>query len=284
MTDPVVMARQITYIGVDGSVWHLHGDLMGAEGVYLTSLSGFYFPVRVPLSQTPAYMRGAIPGPSKTDPSVIDMKLFTSAQTDDEWEDVESAWWAAWSDEEDGLLIAGDRRGNTREQPIRLQRYPSEPFDWEPETEMDWTLPTIAYSPGWRGPTLTSTWKNTDGTGSGTLKYVNPGDIEIWAQVAGWGQDGVRITVPDGIDGATRQLPEFVDGHHWIVDPDMTTGIQIDTVTDSQEAALMAGMLFRHPIPARTKTPVTLPVTATGANTDTEVKVYMTPLFQRPWG
>ncbi|MGI5222167.1 hypothetical protein [Nocardia sp. CA-290969] len=284
VTAPAV-AREIRYIGVDGSVWHLHGgEHMGAEGVYLTSLAGFYHPVRVPLSQTPAYMRGAIPGPSKTDPSIIDMRIFTSARDDAEWEDVESAWWNAWSDEEDGLLIAGDRRGGTREQPIRLQRYPAEPFDFEPETEMEWVLPTIAYSPGWRGQMLTSEWKNTDGTGIGTLNLANPGDIEIWAQFSGWGQTGVRVTLPDGIAGDTRQLPEFTDGDHWLVDPDMTTGVNIDTVTETQAAALMAGMLFRHPIPPRTTEPVSVPVSATGGNTATEVKVFMTPLFKRPWG
>jgi hypothetical protein len=284
-SEPVV-AREIKYIGVDGSVWHLHGgEHMGAEGVYLTSLAGFYHPVRVTNSQTPAYMRGGIPGPSKTDPSVIDLRMFTSAETPEDWEDVESAWWRAWSDEEDGLLVAGDRRGNTREQPIRLQKYPSEPFDWEPETEMEWVLPTISYSPGWRGAELTSTWKNTGGTGTGTLNFANPGDIDIWPQITGWGQTGVRITVPDGIAGEERTLPEFADGDHWMVDPDMTTGVNIDTVTSTQAAALMAGMLFRNPIPAHTVDPVSLPVTATGAHTtDTEVKVFMRPIHMRPWG
>ncbi|WP_146099156.1 hypothetical protein [Nocardia nova] len=285
MTSPIRVAREITYIGVDDSVWHLHGgEQMGEEGVYLTSLAGFYHPKRVPLSQSPAYMRGAIPGPSKTDPSVIDMRLFTSAETPEDWEDVESAWWAAWSDEEDGLLIAGDRRGNTRQQPVRLQNYPEDPFDFEPDTEMEWVLPVIAYSPGWRGAELTSTWKNTAGTGSGTLNFANPGDIEIWPQISGWGQAGVRVTAPDGITGDTRQLPEFADGDHWLVDPDQTTGVNIDTVTDTQAAALMAGMLFRNPIPPRTVVPVAVPVSATGATTATEVKAFMTPLYKRPWG
>ncbi|CAM3038479.1 hypothetical protein [Skermania piniformis] len=280
----MAVGRSITYVGVDGARWHLHGVDMGAEGVYLTSLAGFYFPVSVPLSQQPAYMRGAKPGPSKIDPSVIDMKLFTSAETEEEWEDVESAWWRSWSTEEDGTLIATDRRGRRRTQPVRLQKWPSEPFDFEPETEMEWTLPTIAYSPGWRGPQLVSRWQNSSGSGSGVLRLANPGDIEIWPQIAGWGQAGVRVTVPDGIGGTTVRLTEFADGEHWLVDPDMTGGVNLDTVTNTQAAARMAGLLFQYPIPPHTVTPVDCPVSATGADTDTEVAVYMTPLHMRPWG
>ena len=280
----MVAGRNIRYHGVDDSVWHLHGHLMGEEGFYLTSLAGFYHPVRVPLSQTPAYMRGAIPGPSKTDPSIIDMKVFSSATTEEEWEEIESAWWNAWSDEADGLLVAADRNGNERTQPVRLQTYPSDPFDWEPECEMEWTMPTVAYSPGWRGPLLTSNWVNTSGSGSGTINLANPGDLEIWPQFAGWGQAGARVTLPDGIGTDTRELPEFADGEHWLVDPDMTTGLQLDTVPNTQAAARMAGLLFQHPIPARTTVPVARAVSVTGGDTDTEVAAYMTPLYRRPWG
>lgn len=276
--------RNIRYHGVDESVWHLHGDQMGEEGVYLTSLAGFYHPVRIPMTQTPAYMRGAIPGPSKTDPSVIDMKLFTSANSEEEWEEVESAWWDAWSDEADGTLVATSRTGQERTQPVRLQRYPDTPFDWEPETEMEWVLPVVAYSPGWRGPLLTSTWTNTSGSGSGTLNLANPGDIEIWPQYAGWGQAGVVVTLPDGVDDATVTLPEFADGEHWLVDPDLSAGLQLDTVTATQAAARLAGQLFQYPIPPRTLTPVPRTVSATGANTATQVTAYMVPLHRRPWG
>ncbi|MGN2634630.1 hypothetical protein ACTD5D_39750 [Nocardia takedensis] len=276
--------RNIRYLGVDGSVWHLHGHQMGKEGVYLTSLAGFYHPVRVPMVQTPAYMRGAKPGPAKTDPSVIDMKIFTTARTEPDWEDVESAWWNAWSDDEDGVLVATDRRGNERDQAVRLQKYPSDPFDWEPDTEMEWTMPTVAYSPGWRGPLLTSTWLNSSGTGTGTLNLANPGDLEIWPQYAGWGQEGAVVTLPDGIGDVTVELTEFDDGEHWLVDPDMTTGVQLDTVTNTQAAARMAGLLFQHPIPPRTVVPVPRTVRVVGGNTATEVKAFMTPLYRRPWG
>jgi hypothetical protein len=280
------VARSLIYEGVDGSRWHLHGrdgsHEMGDEGVYLTSLNGFYHPVRVPLSQTPAYMRGAKPGPSKTDPSRIDAKVFTSADTAEEWEDIESAWWEAWDDEADGLLIAGSRKGTYREQPVRLLSYPTEPFDYEPDDVFEWTMNLIAYSPGWRGQTLTSTWTQADPH----MRFANPGDLEIWPQIAGWGHDGEQlVALPDGIAGDTINLSdvEIVEGEHWLIDTDQLQ-LPAETVTDTQLAARFAGMRFKHPIPKRTTVPVEVPVTITGATAETEIKAYMTPLYKRPWG
>ena len=280
------IARSLIYEGVDGSRWHLHGrdgsHEMGDEGVFLTSLNGFYHPVRVPLSQTPAYMRGAKPGPSKTDPSRIDAKVFTSADTAEEWEDIESAWWEAWDDEADGLLISGSRKGTYREQPVRLLSYPTEPFDFEPDDVFEWTMNLIAYSPGWRGQILTSTWTQANPH----MFFANPGDLEIWPQIAGWGHAGEQLAaLPDGIAGDTVNLSDvdLVDGEHWLIDTDQLQ-LPAETVTDTQLAARFAGMRFRNPIPKRTTVPVEVPVTVTGATGATEIKAYMTPLFKRPWG
>ena len=282
----MVTARPVGYHGVDGSVWPLHGRYqgmdMGSKGVYLTSLYGFYHPVRVPLSQTPAYMRGAKPGPSKTDPSLIDAKIFTTADSEEEWEDVESAWWEAWSDDEDGLMVVGSRSGTFREQPVRLLKYPTEPFDFEPGDVFDWTMNLIAYSPGWRGPMLTSTWTQADPH----MRFANPGDLEIWPQIAGWGRAGETInTLPDGIDGATVPFADvdFADGEHWLVDTDQLQ-LPIETVTETQAAARLAGLRFKNPIPKRTITPVEVPISISGATSETEITAYMQPLYKRPWG
>lgn len=282
----MVTARPVGYHGVDGSVWPLHGRYqgmeMGSKGVYLTSLYGFYHPVRVPLSQTPAYMRGAKPGPSKTDPSLIDAKIFTTADSEEEWEDVESAWWEAWSDDEDGLMVVGSRGGTFREQPVRLLKYPTEPFDFEPDDVFDWTMNLIAYSPGWRGPTLTSTWTQADPH----MRFANPGDLDIWPQIAGWGRAGETInTLPDGIAGATVPFADvdFADGEHWLVDTDQLQ-LPIETVTETQAAARLAGLRFKYPIPKRTITPVEVPISISGATSETEITAYMIPLYKRPWG
>lgn len=277
--------RNVRYIGHDASVWHLHGELMGQEGVYLTSLAGFYHPVQVPIMLTPAYMRGAIPGPPKTDVSRIGMKIFTSAPTPEDWEQVESAWWSAWSDEADGFLevenLSAPETGSvanagTRRLPVRIERWPEDPFDYEPEEEMDWTMPVISYSPGWQGVTVTSSYI---GTGAGTITLANPGDLEGWPHFTGEPVDGTIL--PDGMDGDTVPLgdmdPEEGD---WLVITDQME-VPIENTANTQIAARLAGLLFKHPIPPGT--PPT-PVAITTGATETTVRFYLTPLYRRPWG
>lgn len=251
---------------------------MGDEGLYLTSFAGIYHPQRVPIVLTPAYKRGAIPGPSKTEASKIGMKVFTSAETPDEWERVESRWWSDWSTEEDGLLVVESlATGLTRTQPVRLETYPSDPFDFEPETEMDWTMPVISYDPGWRGSLLKS---SATGTGLTTIKLANPGDLEAWPQFAGDPVAGLRL--PDGLGGARVPLPDDMDPSEgeWLVVTDQLD-VAIENMADTQLVARMAGLLFRNPIPAGT--PVTEVEIELGP-TPTTVRAYLEPLYERPWG
>lgn len=282
--------RNVRYIGVDESVWHLHGEMMGQEGVWLTSLAGFYHPVRVPIMLTPAYMRGAIPGDPKTDVSRIGMKIFTSANSALEWEGIESQWWNAWSDEKDGGFLEVENlsapetgsvaNAGTRRLPVRLERWPEDPFDYEPEEEMDWTMPVISYSPGWQGVTLTSSYI---GTGLGSITMANPGDLEGWPHFTGEPVDGTIL--PDGIDGngvdvGVVPLPEMDPAEgDWLVVTDQME-VPIENTADTQIAARLAGLLFKNPIPPGTD-PVAVPITT---GTATTVRFYLTPLYRRPWG
>ncbi|UAJ15448.1 minor tail protein [Gordonia phage Puppers] len=273
--------RNVRYVSPGGHVWHLHGEDMGAEGVYLTSLAGFYHQARVPVTLTPAYMRGAIPGPPKTDASSIGMKIFTSAETPEEWEEVESRWWNAetgWSDEADGTLIVESlSTGTTRWQPVRLSKYPEDPFDFEPEDTMDWNMSVISYDPGWRGPLLKSSW--TGGPGVGTIKLANPGDLETWPHFAGDPVPGIRL--PDGIDGTQVALPNTMDpdnGEFLVVTDQLE--VTIEDMANSQVVALLAGLMFQNPIPPGTGV-VQAPIQAGGATT---IRATIQPLYRRPWG
>lgn len=276
--------REVIYEGIDGRRWHLHGRSMGDEGVYLTSMAGIYHPVRVPLDTRPAYMAGARPGLPKTDPRVMDLKIFTTAESAEEWEEIENDWWDSWSDEEDGLLIVESRRGTYRDIPLRLQRYPSEPFDFEPDDVFDWTLPTIAYQPWWRGPELTSEWDNSNGTGTGTLRLANPGDVEIWPQymLENIASAAAKYTLPDGVDGDTVQVVGFDPAEgDVLVDTDQLR-LQLESAADTQIPARMAALRFRKPLPPRTRR-TTVNVSVTGGTTAAHVKAYMRPYYKRPW-
>lgn len=270
--------RNVRYVSPGGHVWHLHGENMGAEGVYLTSFNGIYHPKRVPVTLTPAYKRGAIPGPAKTDASRIGMKIFTSAEDEAEWEEIESRWWNDWSDEEDGTLIVESlSTGTTRWQPVRLETYPDDTFDYEPEDTQDWTMPLISYDPGWRGPLLRSSFTGT----TGTIRVANPGDVDVWPHFAGDPVPGIKL--PDGIGGDLVDIKSSTydpANGEWLVITDQME-VTIEDMANSQVVALLAGMLFQHPIPAGTKKPVQVPIQA---GTSTTIRATIQPLYNRPWG
>lgn len=271
--------RNVRYISPKGNVWPLHGEGMGTKGIYLTSFSGLYHPVRVPVVLTPAYMRGAIPGTPKTDVAKIGMKVFTTAETPEEWERVESRWWNDWSDEEDGTLVVESlSTGTTRWQPIRIETFPDDPFDYEPETEMDWTMPCISYSPGWRGQLLKA---SATGTGMTKIKLANPGDLEIWPRFSGDPVPGIKL--PDGVNGGLVDIKSSTydpANGSWLVVTDQLD-ITVEDLANSQVVALLAGLMFQNAIPANT------PVTEVDIDlgpTNTTIRVQMEPLYQRPWG
>lgn len=248
-------------------------------GIYLTSFSGIYHPQRTPVVLTPAYKRGAIPGPPKTDASVIGLKIFTTAETPEEWERVESRWWNAWSDERDGVMVIESlSTGTTRWQPIRLSKYPEDPFDYEPDTEMDWTMPCISYDPGWRGQILKA---SATGTGMTKIKVANPGDLEIWPRFSGDPVPGIKL--PDGVNGGLVDIKSSTydpANGSWLVVTDQLD-ITVEDLANSQVVALLAGLMFQNAIPANT--PVT-EVDIDLGSTNTTIRVHMEPLYHRPWG
>ncbi|MFC0314479.1 hypothetical protein ACFQNE_02085 [Gordonia phosphorivorans] len=252
---------------------------MGEEGLYMQGVKGLYHPQRTPRVQTPAFYPGAIPGAPKTDPTVTDLKVLSVGVGGAEWEAVEEAWWSSWSDEADGTLRVWNRAGTKyRWQPYRIQKWPDDDMDTEPDEEWPWALPLVSYRPGWRGQTITSTWS---GTGSGTLALVNPGDLPCWAQISLTNSGVEQWTVPDGIGGDTVQLEVFdASVGDLFVDTDQFE-LQLESDVESQIAASLLGLRFRQPIPPRTTVPVNVPISVTGR--PGAAKAYMTPMWLRPW-
>lgn len=273
--------RVVEVDGVNGSTWTLHGPGMGP--VIMSGVKGLYHPLRVPRDQKPAFMPGGIPGIPKTDPQVIDLKVFSSGPTGIEWEEIENEWWAAWSDEADSTLRVFNRAGDAyRELDVRVQTWPEDDMDAEPEEEFPWAMPLIAYRPGWRGQTITSRWPlSGTATGSGTLKFVNPGDLDISVQISLTNTGVEKWTVPDGINGDTVTLEQFpASVGDLFVDTD-PFAMQLDSDTESQIAMSLLGLRFRKTIPANTTVPVEVPISVTGGAG--AAKAYMTPMWKRPW-
>lgn len=270
--------RRVELDGVDGSLWHLHGAGMGVEGVFLASFKGMYHPQRSPMSQTPAFYPGSIPGDPKTDPQKIDLKLTTHAPDPIAWEDVEHRWWSAVNDEADATLRVFNRAGTKyRTMPVRVETYPDDSMDSEPDQVWDWALPMVGHSPGWRGQTIRSEFTGT----SGTITLGNPGDLPVWAEFSLSNTGVEKWTVPDGIDGATVKLEQFpADLGPIVVNSDPFT-LQLDSQTESQIAATLLGLRWRYPIPANTP-PTEVPISVEGG--PGEAVAYVTPVHRRPWG
>lgn len=279
----MIAARKVEAFGPDGSHWILHGPGMGP--VIMSSVKGLYHPVRAQRVQTPAFFPGAIPGTPKTEPTVTDLKVFSAGIDGLDWEAVENAWWQAWSDEEDTIIRVWNRAGTSyREQPYRVQTWPDDAMDDEPDEVWPWSMPLVAYRPGWRAPEIESpVWT---GSGDGVLEFVNPSDQDIWVQI-GLSNTGVeRWTVPDGIGGEVVRLEVFdASVGNLFIDTD-PFAMQLESHVDSQIAASLLGLRFRMPIPKGTLTPVQVPIrceNAAGAPVPGEAKAWMTPLWKRPW-
>lgn len=273
--------RRVELVGVDGSLWHLHGGRsMGREGVVMSGVKGLYHPVRKPRVQTPAFMDGAIPGIPKTDPQVTDLKVFSAGEDGIEWERIENRWWDALSDEEDFTLRVYNRAGTSfRELRYRVETWPDDDMDSEPEEESPWAIPLIAYRPGWCGQTLTSKWDSTDP--SKKLRFVNPGNLPLYVELSLTNTGSQRWTVPDGIGGATVKLEQFpASVGDLFIQTDPFT-LQLESDVESQIGASLLGLRFRNPIPPRTFEPVEVPISVTGGSG--VAKAYMTPKWKRPW-
>lgn len=270
--------RRVELDGVDGSVWPLHGEGMGRDGVFLASFKGLYHPQRTPMSQQPAFYPGAIPGDPKTDPQKVDLKLTTFAADPIAWEDVEHRWWSAVNDEEDATLRVFNRKGDKyRELPVRVEAYPDDTMDDEPDQVWDWALPMIAYAPGWRGQTIRSEFTGT----AGTITLGNPGDLPVWVEFSLSNTGVEKWTVPDGIGGAQITLEQFPASLGPIVVNSDPFTLQLDSLTESQIAASLLGLRWRYPIPPNTP-PTEVPISVTGGSG--EAAAYVTPMYRRPWG
>lgn len=272
-------SRRVEMVGVDGSLWPLHGPGMFTKGVFLASFKGLYHPQRAPMVQTPAFYPGAIPGDPKTNPQKIDMKITTFADDPISLEAVEHEWWSAVTDEQDATMRVFNREGSSyREMPFRLESYPDDAMDDEPDQVWDWALPCVAYSPGWRGQTIRSEFNSQTDT---TITLGNPGDLPVFAEFSLSNTGVEKWTVPDGVGGASVPLEVFPASLGPIVVNSDPFVLQLDSQTESQIVASLLGLRWRFPIPANTP-PTQVPISLTGGRG--EAAAYVTPMYRRPWG
>lgn len=266
-------------------------DILGpgsaAQGVAMgENLSGFYHAPRTPVRQSWAFQEGSTASPfPRVEERLLDFRLITRGYTAAEWERIDSMLWNILTFDQDCVMRVSSTTSAPREIRLRLDRKPKDSWLHDPGTHhfQAWDITAVACDPYWYGPEIKSTWKNTTGSGSGYLQFSNPADVECWVQFACDGIIGTETwSLPDGLSGTKQTLPPLASGQEFLVDtyPLAWTLMVLD---DSQAWAKMKSKAFLYSIPPQTITPVNVPVSVTGGNTQSSVTAYMIQRYDRPW-
>lgn len=290
--------------GNDLVVIDVLGPNKGAQGVcMLQTFTGLYHAPRTPVRQSWAYQEGSTPSDfPRVDERTIDIRLSTQGATQLDWERVDSMLWSVLRFDQDCILRMNSKIGPPRELKIRLDRKPKDTMtlDTAYQNLMVWEITLVACDPWWYSTTLTSSWTNTSGTGTGFVTLQNPADVECWVQ---WACNqivsGTQVwTLPDGValwpagstdsngddisgTNVTHTLPSLTAGQEFLVDtyPLNPTLMVRD---GSQAWARMKAEAFLYSLAPRTP-PTQVPVKVTGGTTSTMVTAYMTQRFDRPY-
>lgn len=276
------------------------GPEMGAQGISLLSgFSGLMHAPRTVTRESAAHQEGSKPGDfPRVDERIIDVRLSTKGNTPALWETIDNLLWRVLTFDEDAYLRWYSAKGYWREMKVRLERKPVDTMTYDPRVtqHMVWSVTLLASDPWWYGVTHSSTWRNTNATGSGTLRLFNPTPRPLWVQFAGnkiLSGSGERWTLPDaGVkyptghakagQFVTHTLPLLTPGKEFYVDthPLRETLMVKD---NSLEWAKMKAEEFLFAIPPHTR-PFEVPVSVVGGSTQSSVTAFMETRYDRPWG
>jgi hypothetical protein len=290
--------------GNDQIVLDILGPNKGAQGVcMLQTFAGIYHAPRTPVRQSWAYQEGSTPSDfPRVEERTIDIRLSTQGVTQLDWERVDSQLWEVLRFDRDCILRIESMLSPPRELKVRLDRKPKDSmtFDTASQNLMIWEMTLVASDPWYYSATLTSSWTNTSGSGTGYITLQNPADVECWVQYScNQIVSGTQVwTLPDGValwpagstdanghdisgTNVTHTLPSLGVGQEFLVDtyPLNPTLMVRD---GSQAWARMNAEAFLYSLPPRTP-PTQVPVKVTGGTTSTTLTAYMTQRWDRPW-
>ena len=285
---------------VDIIVLDICGPDMGAQGITLLSgFSGLMHAPRTSNRESAAHQEGSRPSDfPRVDERIVDLRLGTRGDTPALWETINSLLWRVLRFDADAYLRWYSAKGYWREIKVRLERKPSDSMTYDPRVtkHMVWPVTLVASDPWWYGVTHSSTWRNSSGTGSGTVRIFNPTDRDMhlqWSSNRILSGSGERWTLPDagkrypeGHERAgqyvTHTLPLLTPGKEFYVDthPLRETLMVKD---GSQEWAKMKAEDFLFSVPPHTR-PITVPVSVVGGSTESSVTVFMETRYELPFG
>ena len=278
-------ASSPTY-GKDLMTLDILGPGSGAQGVSMAqTFSGFYHAPRTSVRQSWAYQEGSTPSEfPRVEERLLDFRLVTRGLNPGEWERIDALLWQILTFSDDAVLRVSSATSAPREIKIRLDRKPKDSWTIDPRVAcyQVWDITAVAVDPYWYSTELKSSWTNNMGTGSGTLTFQNPSDVECWVQFASNTIVSPQTwTLPDGISGSSLTLPQIGVGQEFYVDtyPLSETLMVMD---ESQAWAKMNSKAFLYSIPPQTP-PTTVPISVSGGGTSAMVTAYMMQRWDRPF-
>ncbi|RBO82065.1 hypothetical protein [Nocardia puris] len=282
--------------GCDGSVWHVHGEGAGAEGVWCgkDQIRGLFEPpVRTAWESGARQIGGKMRG-RWFDPRDLDLgfHLVAARAPGGDLEALMSAWWSAFDFREDDydwdakltrIQVISPKTDRFLEVQLRQQREFNPGVDPLRKGHANPELPLRAGMPFWQEPPVTSSWSTESTSGEGEVPVSNPTPLPMFQK---WILTRGEWTLPDfSIEGpkyhrffGRSKRTGRDDSERTILMPELTElhgGATVDLdpdelmVRDAHGTNLLGqmpvpGRFFEYEIPPHTQT-LMLPVSVTGA-------------------
>lgn len=293
-------AVSIEWRGVDGSVWHVSGEQIEAEGVFLLPNPTKIYdrPVNtqwIKTRRSQIYQGFEV---NRRDP-ILGFQIFSTDAG--EWRNIDSEFRMSWSYEEDGQLVF---IANGRERSLGL-RLLNEPQAYESETtaghdphlmaDAAVIINAAAQEPDYLGPDVVQEWVVGSASDSSTFTVQNDGDVEMWVwytlssvtadtvwTVADWSWGSDEYLRADADAARTWALPPLQAGEHVTLVSDPTQEMLISSL-DTNPWNRCNGNGLLYPIPPHTP-PTEIPISVTGATAGDAARLHVQPHFSRPFG
>jgi hypothetical protein len=291
----------ITWTGIDGSVWDLTS---GTKGVRLSrGYSGLHLPAFTQQVSKAARVPGQRYLGTVYEARSIPLPVTVYGGVGDAWRSIDAAWWASLSPEIPGALAVTTTSAGTRSLSCRLGSAADPATDIHPGTRGvgTYALTLEADQPFWAGPDVvqnyampTTSQPYYGVSGSGPPFYISPANTLTDATISNPGDRPAytrwTVTGPGtatfAIAGHQTTLPTLQAGQVVSID---TNPLNPNAVRDISGGGSvnwwpqMGAHDFWVPVPAYASG-VSIPMGMTGGVVgQSSIQVSLTPLYSRAW-
>jgi len=297
-------ALSIEWHGCDGSVWHVCGDNIEEEGVFL--LPNIAAMIDAPI--TTQWVKGPF-GEKYEGFQVQNRKPVLGfrirGETPADFRDIDSRFRKSWDYENEGFMRVITDDG-VRDLYMRLFEQPDAyggdaslggGYDPHYLSDSQVVINAACENPFYVGSTITQD-HDMSGSGTWTPMIQNDGDQDMWLKYTILSNgNSLQVTLPDyswgseefgrSVEDAARTVPVpksggLRAGEHIDVDSDPQEELIVSDL-DTNPWARMGGNTLLYPVPRWTDpTPVT--ISWTGAAAGDKIRVTYTPMYSRPFG